>query len=277
MPRRRLLQRFVISYCVVYIIIARIFVGVIMKKRYKWIVPICIAGAFALLGALLYNGVIHINNPSLREYPVRGVDVSGYQGLIDWDVLASQDIRFAYIKATEGSGMQDEMFKTNWQAATKTSLKVGAYHFFSFESPGNTQADNYIRTVPKLKGGLPPAVDLELYGKYSELPPSRAEISRELDSMLVKLEKHYGKKPVIYVTSRSYKLYIQGGYTENPIWIRSVITKPILPDGHRWTFWQYSARHALPGYAGEERFIDMNAFSGSPAQFEALCGVNMDE
>lgn len=242
-----------------------------MLQILKWILPVGGITAAIVLGLMLYNGAIHFNNPSLREYPVQGVDVSAYQGAIDWDTLASQNISFAYIKATEGSGMEDKMFKANWSGATQTTLKVGAYHFFSFESPGATQADNYIKTVPKLKGGLPPAIDLELYGAYTDSPPSKEYISRELDAMLAKLEAHYGKKPVIYVTEECYRMYIRGGYAQNPIWIRDVFTKPFLPDGHRWTFWQYSGRYVLKGYAGKERFIDMNVFGGSPVQFNAFC------
>ncbi len=55
-----------------------------------------------VLAASLYNGLIHINNPSKQKYPIRGVDVSSYQGVIDWNVLSRQNIDFAYIKATEG-------------------------------------------------------------------------------------------------------------------------------------------------------------------------------
>ncbi len=52
---------------------------------------------------LFWNGVVLLNNPSTTEYPVRGVDVSSYQGEIDWQVLSSQQISFVFIKATEGS------------------------------------------------------------------------------------------------------------------------------------------------------------------------------
>ena len=93
------------------------------------IVAFCLAVCF-----LIYNGVILLNNPSLNEYPVRGVDVSSYQGQINWDILSKENISFAFIKATEGSGRQDKYFKNNLENALKTNLSVGAYHFFSFDS-----------------------------------------------------------------------------------------------------------------------------------------------
>ena len=63
--------------------------------------------AGGISGLLLYMGVIHINNPSRTEYPVRGVDLSHYQGEVDWEQLSKEDICFAYIKATEGSRYRD--------------------------------------------------------------------------------------------------------------------------------------------------------------------------
>ena len=84
-----------------------------MKKRILILAVLVILSA-GLTAGLLYIGVLHINNPSRTKYPIRGVDVSHYQGEIDWSRLAGEDISFAYIKATEGSGHKDEMFDRNW-------------------------------------------------------------------------------------------------------------------------------------------------------------------
>ena len=73
--------------------------------------------------------------------------VSSYQGEINWRVLSSQNISFVFIKATEGSSFVDKNFAYNFQEAQKTSLSVGAYHFFSYDSEGKTQAENFINTV----------------------------------------------------------------------------------------------------------------------------------
>ena len=78
-----------------------------MNRKKKWIaagaVLIVLLLAILVLFALARNGTILLNNPSRSQYPVRGVDVSRYQGHIDWNILASNDICFAFIKATEGS------------------------------------------------------------------------------------------------------------------------------------------------------------------------------
>jgi len=241
-----------------------------MKKR-AWIFAVAALAAAAVAGLLLYNGVIHFNNPSIRKYPVRGVDVSAYQGTIHWDVLSRQDsLYFAYIKATAGSDLKDKSFETNWTHAKNTDLAVGAYHLMRFDSPGWAQADHFISVVPNEEGSLPPAVDVELYGEDRRNPPSKEAADGILKALLEKLEAHYGKKPVIYATQSAYKRYISGDYTAYPIWIRNVFTKPILSDKREWTFWQYSGRQVLKGYEGEQRFIDMNVFNGTKEEFDEL-------
>lgn len=225
--------------------------------------------ASVTLGCLLWTGAIHANNPSVSRYPVRGVDVSGYQGSIDWPVLAGQDIRFAFIKATEGSTFVDDHFAANLAGANAAGLRVGAYHFFSFESPGATQADNVIRTVPAQDLGLPVVVDLESYGEFGLNPAPTDEVRRELGVLLDRLRANYGRRPVVYATAESYDRYLAGAFADVDIWIRDTWREPALPDGRPWTFWQFSDRHRLAGYAGEEPFIDLDVFAGSQAEWEA--------
>ena len=80
-----------------------------------------------------------------KSYDVVGIDVSHYQGKIDWNMIEKQKIDFAFIKATEGSSHIDECFEDNWSNAQDTSLKIGAYHFFSFESSGKKQAKLFLK------------------------------------------------------------------------------------------------------------------------------------
>lgn len=222
-----------------------------------------------LLAFFLYTGVILFNHPSKDAYPVRGVDVSHYQGNIDWKVLSEQDIQFAYIKATEGDNFIDKNFLKNLSGAVRAKLRAGAYHFFSYESSGESQYRNFISVVPLLKGMLPPVVDIEFYGDKEAHPPDKEITQRELKILLQRLEEHYHLKPVIYTTTSVYHLYIAENFSENDIWIRNVFWNPTLPDGRRWTFWQYADRKKLPGYDGRVKFIDMNVFNGNMQEFAA--------
>lgn len=241
----------------------------IFKKRKKWV------WAFSLIplvivtySVLLLCGVVHINNPDPETYPVAGVDVSSYQGEIDWGILTSQDIKFAFIKATEGSSYIDEYFEKNWAEASKTDLRIGAYHFFSFESPGETQADLFCGTVTPVDNMLPPVIDVEYYGNYkSEKDIDVSQIRRELRVLTDRLTASYGVKPILYATKKSYDTILQDNFSDCGLWIRSVYSE--VRSDIDWTFWQYSDRHLLPGYAGKERFIDMNVFCGTVEEFAA--------
>ena len=163
---------------------------------------------------LWYNGIVIFNYPSEKTYEVRGIDVSSHQGDIDWDILSKKGIKFAFIKATEGSSFVDEKFNINYENAIKTNLKIGAYHFFSYDSEGITQAYNFIAHVPKMEEMLPPVVDIEFYGDKYKNVPDIEETQKQLQIMLEKLEEYYEKKPIIYATYKSYNLYIANNFKE---------------------------------------------------------------
>lgn len=237
-----------------------------MKRR-----VIACSGAVGVIVVLFlglaYFGVCTLNRPSRAQYPVRGVDVSCYQGQIDWPVLASQGIEFAFIKATEGSGHVDPRFAQNWAAASQTDLRIGAYHFFSYDSPGSTQAQNFIQTVAPVDGMLPPVVDVEFYGDKEQNLPEPAAVQTELTVLLESWEQAYGLKPILYATEKSYRLYLAGHFDDYDIWIRDVVWTPTLEDQRTWTFWQYSNRGRLGGYHGDETYIDLNVFAGTQQAF----------
>ncbi len=206
--------------------------------------------------------------PIANSYAVMGVDVARYQGTIDWNALSEQGVAFAFIKATEGSSHVDVRFRENWNEVAKTSILASPYHFMSYDSGGITQAENYITTVGKRSGMLPPAVDVEFYGSYYQTPMEPADAREILRDLLDALEEFYGVKPIIYATRSAYTLYIEDHFEEYPFWIRNVYYPPLLDGIHDWTFWQYSDRGHLYGHEGTH--IDLNAYRGTREELEAL-------
>lgn len=226
----------------------------------------------ALMGAFLigisfivscYFSTVKLNR---SKYPVCGVDVSNYQGLIDWDKLEEQNVAFAFIKATEGSGHIDESARRNLERASKTSIKKSAYHFFSFDSSGETQAENYISVVGADEIDMPPVVDIEYYADKKSNKPTKEETEQILRPLLEKLEEYYGVKPIIYTTLPVYFRYIKENFSDYPLWIRNVNFEPDLMN---WKFWQYCDKGELYGYKGEEKYIDLNVYNGTIEQFLA--------
>ncbi len=241
------------------------------KKRKKWLwagIGLFLAADMILFGVLIYQKKLVLNHPSQAEYPIRGIDISYYQGEVDWRVLSGENIEFAFMKATEGSSHVDSKFEENWQQAKETDLKIGAYHFFSFESDGAAQAQHYISVVPKEEGILPPVIDIELYGDKFQNRPEEEGVRENLQRLLDALEEYYGVRPIIYATESSYSMYIRGAFDEYPLWIRNVYFSPNLGMPGKWTFWQYTDKEKLSGYSGEEECIDMNVFYGTKEEWE---------
>ena len=197
-----------------------------------------------------------------EEASTIGVDVSSYQADIDMNELKAQDIQFIYIRATEGSTTKDERFPVNWENARNAGLPSGAYHFFSYDSEGITQAENFISTVgPDLTGRLIPAVDVEYYGDKEQNPPEKEDVIRELRIYLERIEREYGVKPVIYTRSDIYEKYLKGEFDEYKKWISSLYQPLNWVYKDDWYIWQYLNRGELKGYTGGERYIDLNVFN----------------
>ena len=191
-----------------------------------------------------------------------GVDISSYQANVDMNKLEDQNIKFIYIKATEGSTHQDDKFAENWKNAKNTELLSGAYHFFSYDSEGRTQAENFIKTVgTDIKGRLVPAVDVEYYGNKEQNPPNKEDVIRELKVFLDVIEKEYGVKPLIYTRTDIYDKYLKGEFDEYKKWMSSLYTPLSWNYKDDWYIWQYLNRGELEGYYGGERYIDLNVLN----------------
>ena len=236
-----------------------------MKKHLRII--LVAAGLLMILFAWACACCLSHASVNKAKYPVFGVDLSNYQGVVSWDRLEEQGVRFAFVKATEGSGHTDESVRRNLERAAATGIKVSCYHFFSFDSPGETQAENFINSVSRDEIQLPPVVDIEYYADKKLHKPSAEETEAILTPLLERLEEYYGMKPIIYTTVPVYFRYVKESYSDYPLWIRCT---QMEPDFFDWTFWQYSDHGKLDGYIGEEECIDFNVFRGSEKELEDL-------
>lgn len=220
-----------------------------------------------LISLLIFGENIKITPFFASGYELDGIDVSHYQGNIDWAEMEKQGIDFAFIKATEGSSHVDQCFEENWKKAGQTSLVAGAYHFFSFDSEGKIQAEHFIGTVGDMQGKLAPVIDIEYYGDKKKNPPSKEAVQAQLAVMLDLLEEHYHVKPIIYTTYKACHDFIKGEFEDYPLWIRNVYYPPV---SMKWTFWQYTDKVVLDGYRGSEKYIDRNVFRGSREKLEQM-------
>lgn len=206
------------------------------------------------------------NVPS--NYAVHGVDVSRFQGDVDWFSAAGAGINFAYIKATEGGDLVDPQFASHWAGTAQAGIPRGAYHFWFNCRSGAEQAQWFIQNVPREPGALPPVLDVE-WTKSRRCPvrPDPATVRAEINSFLTIVGQYYGRWPVIYTSPDYYQdneLWQLQGYE---FWLRSVAGHPNQTySGQNWTFWQYTGTGIAPGFRGQ---VDLNTFAGSPEEWQA--------
>lgn len=194
----------------------------------------------------------------------QGVDVSWHQGPIDWRALAADDVSFAYIKATEGGDHVDPMFAANWAQAGDAGLLHGAYHFFTLCRSGAEQADNFIATVPRVEGALPPALDLEHMGPCRR-GPQVTDVIAETRAFLDRVEGAYGVRPILYTTREFHDAHLRE-LTGERFWIRSIAQRPQFRSND-WVIWQHHNRGHKDGVTGP---VDLNAFRGDQAALAAF-------
>ncbi|MDX8497164.1 GH25 family lysozyme [Mesorhizobium sp. VK4C] len=214
---------------------------------------------------------INFGRSSPRHLAVHGVDVSRWQGNINWEKLRAQGANFAYIKATDGGDHLDPMFRANWRGADAAGLKRGAYHFFYWCRTAGEQADWFIRNVPRAEGALPPVIDVEWNGDSScRRRPSREKVLEKMQVFMDKLERHYGQRPIIYTSPDFYRDNLRGAFLDYPFWLRAVAAHPskVYP-GRKWLFWQYSGSGLSHGVRGR---IDLNVFHGDERQWRNWLG-----
>jgi lysozyme len=199
------------------------------------------------------------------EFAVHGVDVSKYQGEIDWQQVKDSGVAFAFIKATEGGDNADSRFARNWAGARAAGVPRGAYHFVYWCRPWHEEIAQFERIVPNEPDALPPVLDVEATptSRTCKRTLYREEVLEDMRKMLAEMERHYGKKPIIYSSVDFYQSILHSNaLAEYPIWVRSTKYHPVVRYGdRRWTFWQYRSDGSVPGISGN---VDQNCFQGTP-------------
>lgn len=179
---------------------------------------------------------------------VEGLDLSHHQRHIDWDLLTRENKpAFIFFKATEGTTHQDSRYHSHIKEARKRNLLSGAYHFFSYTSPGKSQAKNFINTARIKPGDLHPVLDVE----FRRNMPSEYWIISNIAAFCKEIEKEYGVKPIIYCECDYYKNYMQEDFPDYAYWISDMYRTPRC----NWILWQYTDKAKIRGIKGS---VDKN-------------------
>jgi lysozyme len=177
---------------------------------------------------------------------VSGIDVSHYQGDVDWQAVAASGVRFAFIKATDGGGDVDPRFTQNWAASAAAGLLRGAYHFFRPKVEASDQAKLFCSTVTMDDVALPPALDVEV---TEGVDP--ATLRAGIKAWLENVESALKCRPVLYTDPGFWRANGSADFGTYPLWLACDSDRPEMPQGWQtWTFWQYSDAGQVRGIQG---------------------------
>lgn len=185
-----------------------------------------------------------------------GIDVSQYQGEINWDelMLTKHPLRFVIVRSTMGSNGVDAQFVKNWTEAKRVGLKRGVYHFYRPFQNSTDQANNFIANVRLNADDFPPVLDVERMSPFGE-----DNLRQGVRNWLKIIENHYGVKPIVYTGRHFYERHLKGYVNEYPLWVAS------YSEHHKvehlpWSFYQFSEKMTVHGISTA---VDGNFFKGS--------------
>ena len=199
-------------------------------------------------------------------YSMHGIDVSHYQGDINWKMLKQTrqgkfPVEFIFMKATEGGDFSDDRFVANFDSAKVHGFIRGAYHFYNPKTDADKQADYFIRSVKLEPGDLPPVLDIEMKSKDVK------KLQQDLKIWLRKVENHYGVKPIIYASYKFKTKYLNDSiFNTYPYWIAHYYVDSVRYQGE-WKFWQHTDVGTLPGI---DEKVDLNVFNGSFSELKNI-------
>ncbi|AIG25135.1 hypothetical protein EGH10_10670 [Brevibacillus laterosporus] len=162
---------------------------------------------------------------------IKGIDVSKWQGEINWNQVASDGVRYAFIKATEGTSLVDRKLKENAQGANRAGIKVGYYHFAHPDLSAQAQAEHFVQTVKGLPCDMPLVLDIE-----TDKGLTPAQITAFCLAFLTHVKGHTGKTPMIYTGAYFAKRNLGKALAGFPLWVAHYNTnQPMLnPTWSRW-------------------------------------------
>lgn len=195
---------------------------------------------------------------SRNKDKVFGIDVSHYQGEINWDSIERTKgqfpLDFVFMRSTAGV-TADAQFARNWRKAKQGGFIRGAYHYYRPNENSLKQAENFIKTVKLGKGDLPPVLDIEKISSEQSMDSLKSGLKR----WLTKVEKHYGIKPIIYSGESFYTDFLKKEFEGYNLWIANY---SFFEDDIRkeWLFWQFTDKGGIKGIDGP---VDVNIYNGS--------------
>ena len=193
----------------------------------------------------------------------QGIDVSHYQGDIDWQKVSSQKLQFVFIKATQGNQYVDPHYQQNWQQSAQYDLLRGIYHYLDPSIDAVAQAKHFVNISKGQFGDFPPVIDIEAFENEKA-----SKVINVLQEFIMYIEQHVSCKPIIYTSHGFWDQLNNHQFGDYPLWLADYASKPQLPNGwQQWTFWQFESNANIPGIPNQ---VDKNKYNGTEHQLRQL-------
>lgn len=181
-----------------------------------------------------------------------GIDVSHYQGEIDWQALHDSlhaTIGFVYLKATEGTTISDEYLNRNNSELDRLGILHGAYHFYIPSADPAAQAKHFLKSFKSEQKDLPPVLDVE-----TEIA-DKSKLINGVKLWLAEVEKSTGRKAIIYTSFSMYSNLLKEHFKGYKFWIANYSRREERFRDPQILFWQYTDQAVLPGI---KNVVDVN-------------------
>jgi lysozyme len=198
---------------------------------------------------------------------VSGVDVSTYQGVVNWSLVKGAGKSFAIARTSDGLSFPDNRFAANWPGMKNAGLVRGAYQFFRPSQNATSQADMMVNAIQAagglLAGDLPPVIDVETTDNLAA-----SVVVSQVQTWLNRVQVLTGRTPMIY-TAASMQGTLGSAFSSYPLWVANFgVSCPLLPSG--WTQWKMHQNSSTGSVAGIPTAVDTDVFNGSLAALQAF-------
>ena len=215
-----------------------------------------LTGAFLLILLLVITVPVYALSPSSNEI-YKGIDVSEWQGEIDFARVKEAGIEVVYIRAGQGFSYEDAQFERNYEQARRYGFKIGVYHYMTARSveAARTQTQFFVSLISGKQIDCRLAMDFESFGSLS-----RSQINEIALAYMEEVKRLSGKEVVVYSNTYDATYVFNSEVAREPLWVAQYGVSEPQDNGNweNWVGYQYSSTGRVSGINGN---VDLDEFT----------------